>query len=118
MDSWHDMTLDTDHLHELARELHPLTEPHPPAPRYPPRPPRQTVIRDHFSFPPDDHALLAELQARCLQSGFAVTKSELVRAGLHILHSLPAAALRAAHGRLQKVKTGRGARSSSSPAPS
>ena len=76
---------------------------------------RQTVIRRNFSFPPDDYALLAELEARCLQAGFAATKSELVRAGLHTLCALSPEALRAAHGRLEKVKTGRGARPSASP---
>lgn len=71
-----------------------------------PRPPAKTAVRASFSFPPDDHALFAELQARCLAASFHATKSELVRAGLHALAALPPDALREAVGALEKLRPG------------
>lgn len=66
-----------------------------------------TVIRDSFSFPPDDYALLRVLRDRGLKAGVSVNKSELVRAGLQILDSLTPSEFMAVIERLQRVKTGR-----------
>lgn len=71
-----------------------------------PRPPAKTAVRATFSFPPDDHALFAELQARCLAASCHATKSELVRAGLHALAALRPDALREAVGALEKLRPG------------
>ncbi len=46
------------------------------------------VVRDGFSMPADDYALIAELQAQCLKAGIAATKSEVLRAGLHALRQM------------------------------
>ncbi len=70
-------------------------------------PPAQTAVRATFSFPRSDHALLADLQARCLAASTQASKSELVRAGLHALAALPPEALREAIGTLQKYQHGR-----------
>jgi len=69
--------------------------------------PAETAVRATFSFPRSDHALLADLQARCLAAQVQVSKSELVRAGLHALAALPPEALRAAVGTLKKYQPGR-----------
>ena len=71
-----------------------------------PAPPLQ-AIRDTFSFPSDDYALIAQLQQRCLQSATVVNKSELVRAGLHALSDLPNEQLLQLIGHLTRLKTGR-----------
>ncbi len=65
------------------------------------------AVRATFSFPPSDHALLGDLQARCLAASFQASKSELVRAGLHALAALPPDALREAIGTLNKYQPGR-----------
>ncbi len=65
------------------------------------------AVRATFSFPPDDHALLADLQARCLAASFQASKSELVRAGLHALAALPQDALRETIDALTKYQPGR-----------
>ena len=70
-------------------------------------PPAKTAVRANFSFPASDHALLADLQDRCLAASFQATKSELVRAGLHALAALPPEGLREAVGALKKYQPGR-----------
>ena len=68
------------------------------------------AVRATFSFPPADHALLAELGSRCLAAGLTPSKSELVRAGLHALTALSAPDLAAGLARLEKLKPGRAPR--------
>ena len=65
------------------------------------------LVRDGFTMPADDFALIAELKARALAAQRAAKKSELLRAGLHALAALDKAALVAALDRLAPVKTGR-----------
>ena len=72
-----------------------------------PKPPKSKVIRDSFSLPKDDYGLIKDLQKRCLGLVQSVSKSELVRAGLHALVKMPDAELIKTLGSLEKVKTGR-----------
>ena len=76
----------------------------------PPAPAPEKVIRDGFTMPADDYALIAQLQATGLESGLAVSKSEVLRAGLHALKALSAADLRQVFAALEKVKPGRPAK--------
>ena len=75
-----------------------------------PRPTRTKVVRDGFTMPASDYALIAQIQAACLQAGLSVTKSEVLRAGLQVLSQLPSAELTQALRGLEKVKTGRTAK--------
>jgi len=68
---------------------------------------RETVVRDTFTMPREDYEKLAELKQRCLDAGFAVKKSELVRAGLLLLASESTKRLLAAVKAVEPVKTGR-----------
>jgi hypothetical protein len=65
------------------------------------------VIRDSFTMPEADYAKLAALKTRCLNAGVAVKKSELLRAGLQLLETLPAKKLLAIVAAIENVKTGR-----------
>ncbi len=67
---------------------------------------RRTIVRDTFSFPRDDHDLIAELQRRCFSAGFSATKSELVRAGLHALAAMTDPAFADTIGGVEKLKPG------------
>ncbi len=67
----------------------------------------QKVIRDSFTLPSADYELIAAIRQRCLKSAVNATKSEVIRAGLHILQSLSDEELVQAIERLEKVKTGR-----------
>ncbi|MBV8035870.1 hypothetical protein [Roseateles sp.] len=75
--------------------------------RKPPPPERARLVRDGFTMPAADHALLKELKHRLHTAGRDAKKSELLRAGLRALAGLDAASLAAALDRLEPVKTGR-----------
>ena len=81
------------------------------------RPPRHSkrpvqkkirVVRDTFSFPEFDYALLARLQQRCLDSGHNASKSELIRAGLNALAQMKEPQLLKVVRAVEKLKPGRG----------
>jgi len=67
----------------------------------------QKVVRDGFTMPQVDYAKFKSLKALCLKSGVAVKKSELLRAGLHVLEALPAKDLLAQIAALPPIKAGR-----------
>jgi hypothetical protein len=85
------------------------TREHRPAPAAAP-PAREKVIRDGFTMPVGDHALIAQVQAIGLQAGLHVTKSEVLRAGLHALLQSSPDALQQLLLAVEKVKTGRPAK--------
>lgn len=68
---------------------------------------RHKLVRDGFTMPEADYALLKELKQRLHGVSREAKKSELLRAGLQALALLDAPALAAALDRLTPVKTGR-----------
>jgi hypothetical protein len=64
-------------------------------------------VRDSFTMPEADFALIATLKARALAKRRETKKSELLRAGLHALAALDTAGLIAALSQLDPVKIGR-----------
>jgi hypothetical protein len=68
---------------------------------------RRKPVRDSFTMPEADFALIATLKARALSAQREVKKSELLRAGLHALAALATPALVAAIDQLEPVKIGR-----------
>jgi hypothetical protein len=78
-----------------------------PRARQPPPFERARLVRDGFTMPEADHALLKELKLRLHGVKREAKKSELLRAGLQALAPLDAKALAAALDRLAPVKTGR-----------
>jgi hypothetical protein len=79
----------------------------PPSPEKPPKPAKLRLVRDSFTMPEADVALLAVLKARALGLGRAAKKSELLRAGLQLLNQQDPKVLMASLERLQPIKTGR-----------
>ena len=71
---------------------------------------QEKVIRDSFTMPVGDYALIGELKQTWLAAGIEVKKSQLLRAGLHALARLPKAAQKRILTDLEPVKTGRPAR--------
>ncbi|WP_431066453.1 hypothetical protein [Methylotuvimicrobium sp.] len=65
------------------------------------------VIRDSFSFPEEDYQKISALKKTCLSAGVHIKKSELLRAGLHLLSKLDIESLKQALEQVEKVKTGR-----------
>lgn len=68
---------------------------------------RARLVRDGFTMPEADYALIAELKHRLHDVRREAKKSELLRAGLQALALLDAQELAAALDRLEPVKTGR-----------
>jgi hypothetical protein len=73
----------------------------------PPKKAKPVLIRDGFTMPEADFALIAALKKRAAIAGRESKKSELLRAGLQALAALDAKALVAALGALEPVKIGR-----------
>lgn len=68
---------------------------------------RNALVRDGFTMPETDFALIAALKERAVGAGRPAKKSELLRAGLQALAALDAKKLRAALERLEPIKVGR-----------
>ncbi|MCX7096412.1 MAG: hypothetical protein NTV43_00725 [Methylococcales bacterium] len=68
---------------------------------------KEKVIRDSFTFPEKDYQKISELKKTCLAAGIHVKKSEILRAGLHLLALLNEDELKQALGQVEKIKTGR-----------
>ncbi len=81
-----------------------------PGPAAAPSPAPEKVRRDGFTMPVDDYALIAQLQATGVQAGVVVSKSAVLRAGLHALQAMSPADLRQVFAALEKVKPGRPAK--------
>lgn len=72
--------------------------------------PKVKLVRDSYTMPENDYANLALLKQRCLKEGVAAKKSELLRLGLQVLADLSPAELAAKISGLEKLKTGRPAK--------
>ncbi len=65
------------------------------------------LVRDSFTMPEDEYAVLGQVKKTCLKGGVEVKKSELLRAGVALLKQLDLAALKAVLAGLPQLKTGR-----------
>jgi hypothetical protein len=65
------------------------------------------LVRDGFTMPEADYALLGALKKRALRAGHEVKKSELLRAGLRALAAMPDAAYIGALEGVERIKPGR-----------
>ncbi|MGC4060818.1 MAG: hypothetical protein QM749_08200 [Aquabacterium sp.] len=68
---------------------------------------KQKLVRDSFTMPSEDWALIQKLKDRALGFKRPAKKSELLRAGLHVLAALTDAKLQTALDTLQPLKLGR-----------
>lgn len=68
---------------------------------------KKKMVRDSFTMPAPDYALIGVLKARTLASGSAVKKSELLRAGLVALAAMSPGQLIDLISAMPQVKTGR-----------
>ena len=78
----------------------------------PPKVKKAKLIRDSFTMPDGEYALIATLKKRCLDAGVSAKKSEILRAAVANLAKLSDASVVAAVRRLEVIKTGRPAKGS------
>lgn len=67
----------------------------------------EKVIRDSFTMPILDHALIGKIKQRSIKAGIVTTKSEVVRAGLIALTEMTEARFIDTVKAVTKVKVGR-----------
>ena len=72
-----------------------------------PKPDKVKLVRDSFTMPSDEYAVLAVIKQRVLAKAHPVKKSELLRAGVKLLAGLSDAALLRTLKGLPTIKTGR-----------
>ena len=77
----------------------------------PAKPKKPKLVRDSFTIPKPEYAVLADLKQRCAKLGAPAKKSELLRAGIKALATMSDAALAAALRSVPALKTGRPAKS-------
>ena len=70
------------------------------------------LVRDSFTMPEAEYALIATLKKRCLDGGVSAKKSEILRAAVASLAKSGDASIVAAVRRLEVIKTGRPAKGS------
>jgi hypothetical protein len=69
-------------------------------------------VRDSFTMPEDEYAVIALLKKRCLDAGVSAKKSEILRAAVAGLAKLSDVSVTASIRRLPLIKTGRPAKGS------
>ena len=65
------------------------------------------LVRDSYAMPDNEYAQIGVLKKRLSGLGSDVKKSELLRGGIAVLAALSDAELKAAMGRIERIKTGR-----------
>ncbi len=75
------------------------------------------LVRDSFTIPKDEYAVLDTLKDRATALAHPVKKSELLRAGLKVLAGLSDSALRSSLQAVPSIKTGRPKADAAEPAP-
>lgn len=68
------------------------------------------LVRDSFTMPETEYAVIALLKKRCLKAGVSAKKSEILRAAVAGLAKLSDGSVLAAIRRLEVIKTGRPAK--------
>ena len=68
---------------------------------------RPVLVRDSFTMPEAEYAVLADVKSACLRAGVDVKKSELLRIGVALLGQVDIATLKAVLAALPQLKTGR-----------
>lgn len=65
------------------------------------------LVRDSFTMPETEYAVLGQVKKDCLKAGVGIKKSELLRIGVGLLRGLDIASLKRAHATLPQLKPGR-----------
>ena len=86
------------------------SEPKPAKEEKPAKAKKVKLVRDSFTMPEPEYLSISMLKDRCLKSGVAAKKSEILRAAVASLAELSDVALLAAVRRLKVIKTGRPAK--------
>jgi hypothetical protein len=73
----------------------------------PPKPVKTKLVRDSFTMPENEYAILGATKKACLKAGIEVKKSQLLRIGLLLLSQAETPALKKLIAELPVLKAGR-----------
>jgi hypothetical protein len=73
----------------------------------PAKPHKEKLVRDSFTMPETEYAVLGQVKKACLKNGIEVKKSELLRIGVALISRLDMATLKQVLASLPQLKTGR-----------
>ncbi|MES2018452.1 MAG: hypothetical protein V4484_18340 [Pseudomonadota bacterium] len=65
------------------------------------------LVRDSFTMPEQEYAVLGQVKKACIKAGFEIKKSELLRIGVALISQLDTATLQEVLSSLPQLKTGR-----------
>ena len=65
------------------------------------------LVRDSFTMPEQEYAVIGQVKKACLKAGFEIKKSELLRIGVALISQLDMATLQQVLASLPQLKTGR-----------
>lgn len=65
------------------------------------------LVRDSFTMPEPEYAVLGQVKKACLKAGFEIKKSELLRIGVALISQIDLATLQSVLAALPQLKTGR-----------
>jgi hypothetical protein len=65
------------------------------------------LVRDSFTMPEQEYAVLGQVKKACLKAGFEIKKSELLRIGVALISQIDLATLQSVLAGLPQLKTGR-----------
>lgn len=65
------------------------------------------LVRDSFTMPEHEYAVLGQVKKACLKAGFEIKKSELLRIGVALISQMDLATLQNVLASLPQLKTGR-----------
>jgi hypothetical protein len=71
------------------------------------KPKKTKLVRDSFTMPEPEYAVLGEMKKVCLKAGIEVKKSELLRVGVALVRTLDIAQLKKILADLPALKAGR-----------
>jgi hypothetical protein len=68
---------------------------------------KEKLVRDSFTMPEQEYAVLGQVKKACLKAGFEIKKSELLRIGVALISQIDMATLQSVLAGLPQLKTGR-----------
>jgi len=71
------------------------------------KPQKEKLVRDSFTMPEAEYAVLGQVKKTALKAGFEVKKSELLRVGVALIAQIDLATLKKVLASLPQLKTGR-----------
>lgn len=71
------------------------------------KPKKTKLVRDSFTMPAPEYAVIAQVKKACLAAGFEIKKSEILRVGIALIQKLDSKALRDVLATLPPLKAGR-----------